>query len=163
LTVPTTPLELLLGLCVLPPLLLRLCELRLRLCVLPPLRLCVLRFAVEPPERFEPLLDRAEPLRVERALAPDELALALLFDAAEPFGDLLLVCLLPEALPPEALVPEALRPPALLFAAIVIPLRSKSSSDSGYPLVARLTRLVVRLGYAHWRASGLTGQAPAVS
>jgi hypothetical protein len=102
----------------------------LRLCVRPLLELrLVLRFAVEPPERFEPLLERAEvlrdaplrdvPLRDDPlrelpdvlALAPDELARAVLFDAvplepdrfeealfdADPFDDPLLRCLLLDA------------------------------------------------------------------
>ena len=81
----------------------------LRLCVrrLLELRLWVVRFALE--VRLEPLLERAEPLRDERALGPDELALALLLDAEpfddllllldpEPLADLLLVCLLPDVL-----------------------------------------------------------------
>ena len=61
---------------------------------LPLLLRLVLRFAVEPLERFEPLLERAEalredplrddPLRDVLALAPDELARAVLFDAARP-------------------------------------------------------------------------------
>jgi hypothetical protein len=78
--------------------LLRLCVLRL------PLLLGVVRFAVEPLERFEPLLERAEalrddplrddplrddPLRDVLALAPDELARAVLFDAARPEPELL--------------------------------------------------------------------------
>jgi hypothetical protein len=90
--------------------LLRLCVLRL------PLLLGVVRFAVEPLERFEPLLERAEalrddplrddPLRDVLALAPDELARAVLFDAArpepelfdaDPFDDPLLRCLLLDA------------------------------------------------------------------
>ena len=59
----------------------------------------MLRFAVEPLERFEPLLERAEalredplradPLRDVLALAPDELARAVLFDAARPEPELL--------------------------------------------------------------------------
>ena len=86
----------------------------------------VLRFAVEPLERFEPLPERAdalrddplraEPLRDVLALAPDELARAVLFDAAplepelfdaelfdaelfdaDPFDDPLLRCLLVDA------------------------------------------------------------------
>ena len=82
----------------------------LRLCVrrLLELRLWVVRFALEA-VRLEPLLERAEPLRDERALGPDELALALLLDAEpfddllllldpEPLADLLLVCLLPDVL-----------------------------------------------------------------
>ena len=83
-TVPTKPLF---------PLL-RLCVLRL------PLLLGVVRFAVEPLERFEPLLERAEALRDDPlrddplrddlfALAPDELARAVLFDAARPEPELL--------------------------------------------------------------------------
>jgi hypothetical protein len=104
-TVPTKPFLPLPGLCVL-----RLLELRL-----------VLRLAVEPLERFEPLLERAEalrddplradPLRDVLALAPDELARAVLFDAAplapelfdaelfdaDPFDDPLLRCLLLDA------------------------------------------------------------------
>ena len=100
--------------------LLRLCVLRL------PLLLGVVRFAVEPLERLEPLLERAEalrddplrddplrddPLRDVLALAPDELARAVLFDAArpepelfdaelfdaDPFDDPLLRCLLLDA------------------------------------------------------------------
>ena len=90
--------------------LLRLCVLRL------PLLLGVVRFAVEPLERLEPLLERAEalrddplrddPLRDVLALAPDELARAVLFDAARPepelfdadaFDDPLLRCLLLDA------------------------------------------------------------------
>jgi hypothetical protein len=78
--------------------LLRLCVLRL------PLLLGVVRFAVEPLERFEPLLERAEalrddllrddplrddPLRDVLGLAPDELARAVLFDAARPEPELL--------------------------------------------------------------------------
>ena len=74
----------------------------LRLCERPLLepRLCGLRLrALEPPlDRFAPLLERdADALRVERDFAPDELALALLFDA-EPLDERLFVCLLPEAL-----------------------------------------------------------------
>lgn len=80
------------------------------------LRLCVLRFALEPLERFEPLLERADalrddPLRDDRAVAPDELVRALLFAAElldaelldadlldpEPVDDPVLRCLLPEA------------------------------------------------------------------
>ena len=77
----------------------------LRLCVLGlPLLLGVVRFAVEPLERFEPLLERAEalrddllrddplrddPLRDVLGLAPDELARAVLFDAARPEPELL--------------------------------------------------------------------------
>ena len=82
-TVPTKPFLPLPPLCVV-----RLLELRL-----------VLRFAVEPLERFEPLLERAEalrddplrddPLRDVLALAPDELARAVLFDAARPEPELL--------------------------------------------------------------------------
>ena len=82
-TVPTKPLFPLLRLCV------------LRLSLL----LGVVRFAVEPLERFEPLLERAEavrddppsddPLRDVLALAPDELARAVLFDAARPEPELL--------------------------------------------------------------------------
>lgn len=102
---PTKPLLPLLRLCVL-----RLLELRLGL-----------RFAVEPLERFAPLLERAEaprddPLRADPprdalALAPDELARVVLFDAApldpelfdaelfdaDAFDDPLLRCLLLDA------------------------------------------------------------------
>jgi hypothetical protein len=117
-TVPTKPLLPLLRLCVLRLLELRLCVRRLL-----EVRLCGVRFALEP-ERFEPLLERDEPLRDERAFAPDELVLALLFEAdpfdgllllldAEPLADLLLVCLLPDVLP---------------LAATLFPLRSKTSS-----------------------------------
>ena len=104
-TVPTKPFLPLPPLCVV-----RLLELRL-----------VLRLAVEPLERFEPLLERAgalrddplraDPLRDVLALAPDELARAVLFDAAplepelfdeelfdaDPFDDPLLRCLLLDA------------------------------------------------------------------
>lgn len=76
----------------------------------------MLRFALEPLERFEPLLERADalrddPLRDDRAVAPDELVRALLFAAElldaelldadlldpEPVDDPVLRCLLPEA------------------------------------------------------------------
>jgi hypothetical protein len=79
--------------------LLRLCGVRLRELRLCELRLCELRLwlrrAVAPLERFEPLLEREEALRVERAFAPEELAFARLLDAEAP-DDLLLLCLLPE-------------------------------------------------------------------
>jgi hypothetical protein len=100
LTVPTNPFEPLLRLWVL--------RLPLRLWVLR-LRLWLLRLAVEPLDLREPLLEREEPLREVRALAPEELARALLFEA-EPFDepllplerelldDLVLLCLLPDDL-----------------------------------------------------------------
>jgi hypothetical protein len=105
-TVPTTPFELAPWLCGV-----RLCELRLRL--------WVLRFAVEPPDRFEPdaLLERRDPLAADRAFAPDELARARLFDA-EPFDDLLLLL---DAEPPDDLLFVCLLPEDLLFAATAHP------------------------------------------
>ena len=94
----SNPFEPLLRLCALP---LPLCELRLRL--------WLLRLAVEPLGRREPLPERVDPLRDVRAFAPAELARALLFEG-DPFDDpallldrellddLLLLCLLPEDL-----------------------------------------------------------------
>jgi hypothetical protein len=79
----------------------------------------VLRFAVEPPDRFEPdaLLERRDPLAADRAFAPDELARARLFDA-EPFDDLLLLL---DAEPPDDLLFVCLLPEDLLFAATAHP------------------------------------------
>lgn len=103
LTVPTTPFELSLWLCV--------------------LRLGVLRFAAEAAARFEldPLLERREPLPADRAFAPDELARVRLF-AADAFDDLLLLL---DAEPLDDLL-FVLLPEDFLFAATDIPLRSRT-------------------------------------